>query len=206
MPLHVSQPGHTRPLRDPGPSRRPHPILAWNASSDPPSSSATSPWGWPSVSSRAPWASPRSRPWSARRRRWREPASSSRLAVLASGAGVAAVLVATTIVNLRYVLFAATLSPYLHGVSTPKQAAIAFTLTDETFAVNIAEHRLGLSSPASMLGVGVHSLARLGARDASRAPGGPTGSETRPGSESASRCRRCSSRCSSRSPRTGVTW
>jgi predicted branched-subunit amino acid permease len=57
-------------------------------------------------------------------------------------------------VNLRYVLFAATLSPYLRGVSAPKQAAIAFTLTDETFAVNIAEHRLGQSSPASMIGVG----------------------------------------------------
>ena len=36
-----------------------------------------------------------------------------------------------------------------------QQAPIAFTLTDETFAVNIAEHRLGLSSPASMIGVGV---------------------------------------------------
>jgi 4-azaleucine resistance transporter AzlC len=76
------------------------------------------------------------------------------VAVLGTGASVATVLVATTIVNLRYVLFAATLSPYLRGVSTPKQAGIAFTLTDETFAVNIAEHRLGLSSPASMLGVG----------------------------------------------------
>jgi 4-azaleucine resistance transporter AzlC len=77
------------------------------------------------------------------------------LAVLGTGAGVATVLVATTIVNMRYVLFAATLSPYLRGVSTPKQGAIAFTLTDETFAVNIAEQRLGLSSPASMIGVGV---------------------------------------------------
>jgi 4-azaleucine resistance transporter AzlC len=76
------------------------------------------------------------------------------LAVMGTGASVAAVLVATTIVNLRYVLFAATLSPYLRGVSAPKQSAIAFTLTDETFAVNIAEHRLGLSSPASMIGVG----------------------------------------------------
>ncbi len=76
------------------------------------------------------------------------------LAVMGTGASVATVLVATTIVNLRYVLFAATLSPYLRGVSTPKQAAIAFTLTDETFAVNIAEQRLGLSSSASMMGVG----------------------------------------------------
>ena len=77
------------------------------------------------------------------------------LSVLGTGASVITVLVATTIVNLRYVLFAATISPYLRGVSTPKQAAIAFTLTDETFAVNIAEQRLGLSSPASMIGVGI---------------------------------------------------
>jgi len=76
------------------------------------------------------------------------------LSVLSSGASVAAVLIATTIVNMRYVLFAATLSPYLRGVSIPKQAAVAFTLTDETFAVNIAEHRLGLSTPATMVGVG----------------------------------------------------
>lgn len=79
------------------------------------------------------------------------------LSVLGSGAGVAAVLLATTIVNMRYVLFAATLSPYLKGVSVPKQSAIAFTLTDETFAVNIAEHRLGLSTPAAMVGVGIVS-------------------------------------------------
>ena len=77
------------------------------------------------------------------------------LSVMATGASVATVLVATTIVNMRYVLFAATLSPFLRGVSTPKQAAIAFTLTDETFAINIAEQRLGLSSSASMIGVGV---------------------------------------------------
>lgn len=77
------------------------------------------------------------------------------LAVLGTGAGAVAALVATTIVNLRYVLFAATLSPYLRGVPLMKQAPIAFTLTDETFAVNIAEHRLGLSSSASMIGVGV---------------------------------------------------
>jgi 4-azaleucine resistance transporter AzlC len=76
------------------------------------------------------------------------------LAVMGTGASVVTVLVATTIVNLRYVLFAATLSPYLRGVSTSEQAAIAFSLTDETFAVNIAEHRLGLSSSTSMIGVG----------------------------------------------------
>lgn len=79
------------------------------------------------------------------------------LSVLASGAGVAATLIATTVVNLRYVLFASTLSPYLRGLSLVMQVPLAFTLTDETFAVNVADHRAGLSTPASMLGVGLIS-------------------------------------------------
>jgi 4-azaleucine resistance transporter AzlC len=79
------------------------------------------------------------------------------LSVLASGASVAAVLLATTVVNLRYVLFASTLSPYLRGVPTPTLAPLGFTLTDETFAINVADRRIGLSTPASMLGVGAVS-------------------------------------------------
>jgi len=58
---------------------------------------------------------------------------------------------------MRYVLFGTTLSPHLQGLSTPVQAALAFTLTDETFAINIADRRMGLSTPASMLGVGAVS-------------------------------------------------
>ena len=77
------------------------------------------------------------------------------LSFLASGAGAASVLVATTVVNLRYVLFASTLSPHLRGVPGPVQGLLAFSLTDETFAINIADRRSGLSTPASMLGVGV---------------------------------------------------
>jgi len=76
------------------------------------------------------------------------------LSFLAVGANAPSVLLATTVVNLRYVLFASTLSPHLRGVSTPTQAALAFSLTDETFAINIADRRTGLSTPASMAGVG----------------------------------------------------
>ncbi len=76
------------------------------------------------------------------------------LTVLSSGAGVFAVLAATTVVNLRYVLFGSTLSPYLHGLPVRTQALLAFSLTDETFAINIADHRAGLSTPSSALGVG----------------------------------------------------
>ncbi len=76
------------------------------------------------------------------------------LSFLASGASAVSVLIATTVVNLRYVLFASTMSPHLHGVPAPTQGLLAFSLTDETFAINIADRRAGLSTPASMLGVG----------------------------------------------------
>lgn len=77
------------------------------------------------------------------------------LSLMTAGSTAAAAIIATTVVNLRYVLFATTLSPYLRGVSLRPQSLLAFTLTDETFAVNIADRRRGLSTVASMVGVGV---------------------------------------------------
>jgi len=77
------------------------------------------------------------------------------LSVIRTGASVAAVLAATTVVNLRYVLFGATISPYLRGLTLPQQGVLAFFLTDETFAVNINDRREGHSTGWSMLGVGV---------------------------------------------------
>ncbi|MGV8082370.1 MAG: AzlC family ABC transporter permease [Coriobacteriia bacterium] len=76
------------------------------------------------------------------------------LALLVAGAPVESVLIATTVVNLRYVLFGSTLSPYLKGMPLRTQALLAYTLTDETFAINIADRRQGLSTAASMAGVG----------------------------------------------------
>ncbi|NTW29566.1 MAG: AzlC family ABC transporter permease [Coriobacteriia bacterium] len=76
------------------------------------------------------------------------------LSFLGAGASVTQVLIATTVVNLRYVLFASTLSPYLKGVPISAQALLAYSLTDETFAVNIADRRQGLSTVGSMIGVG----------------------------------------------------
>jgi 4-azaleucine resistance transporter AzlC len=76
------------------------------------------------------------------------------LSFLGAGAGAASVLIATTVVNLRYILFATTLSRHVRDAPLPTQAGLAFSLTDETFAVNIADHRAGLSTPAAMLGVG----------------------------------------------------
>lgn len=76
------------------------------------------------------------------------------LAAVKAGAGLASALVATGVVNLRYLLFSATLSPHLRDVSRPRQALLAFTLTDETFAVNITDLREGKADSLSMIGVG----------------------------------------------------
>jgi 4-azaleucine resistance transporter AzlC len=77
------------------------------------------------------------------------------LSLLGGGATAIATILATAVVNLRYLLFATTISPHLRrlGGSTPRPW-LAFTLTDETFAVNIADLRDGRATLHSMAGVG----------------------------------------------------
>lgn len=79
------------------------------------------------------------------------------LAALTASGNLAAALIATGVVNLRYVLFAATMSPHLRTAPRWHQALLAFTLTDETFAVNIADTQAGRGERFSMLGVGLVS-------------------------------------------------
>jgi 4-azaleucine resistance transporter AzlC len=76
------------------------------------------------------------------------------LALMKTGATALTVVAATTVVNLRYVLFGAALSPHVARVPLRGQALLAFTLTDETFAVNIDDNRRGEADAFSMAGVG----------------------------------------------------
>jgi 4-azaleucine resistance transporter AzlC len=82
------------------------------------------------------------------------------LSLMHAGENVVGVIVATTVVNLRYVLFGATLSSHLGSTPLLGQAALAFSVTDETFGVNIDDHRRGLANAYSMAGVG--AIAWLG--------------------------------------------
>jgi 4-azaleucine resistance transporter AzlC len=77
------------------------------------------------------------------------------LSLLGGGATAAATIAATAVVNMRYLLFATTLAPHLRGASGAARSWLAFSLTDETFAVNLAERRAGRADVASMAGVGV---------------------------------------------------
>jgi 4-azaleucine resistance transporter AzlC len=77
------------------------------------------------------------------------------LATMVAGANAFTVLIACAVVNLRYVLFSATLSPYLRSVPRRAMAWLGFTLTDESFAINITDLRVGKGNTLSMAGVGV---------------------------------------------------
>lgn len=79
------------------------------------------------------------------------------LSLMSTGAGVASTLAATSVVNMRYLLFGTTLSTHLKRVRFPTDAWLAFTLTDETFAINVSDQRRGTATPASMAGVGAIS-------------------------------------------------
>ena len=76
------------------------------------------------------------------------------LQLIGSGASAIAVVLTTAVVNLRYLLFGAAMAPHVSGVSLRGQAFLAFTLTDETFALNIEDHRRSLADRYSMAGVG----------------------------------------------------
>jgi len=75
--------------------------------------------------------------------------------LLATGVGIAGIVLMTFVVNLRHLLMSAAMTPYLRGWSKPRQAWFSFEMTDETFALNHArfashgvnkEEALGLNS------------------------------------------------------------
>ncbi len=72
--------------------------------------------------------------------------------LLAGGAGPLSIVLATLIVNLRHSLLAASVVPYLGRVPALVRAALAFQLTDESYALSIKRFHEGTGSPAYLLG------------------------------------------------------
>lgn len=70
---------------------------------------------------------------------------------------VISIVVATAIVNLRMLLMSATLRPLVAGLSWPKALATMFFVSDEQWAMTMAQMRKGEGSIAFMLGTGVLS-------------------------------------------------
>jgi 4-azaleucine resistance transporter AzlC len=66
--------------------------------------------------------------------------------LFASGTGPAAIILTTFVVNLRHMLMAASLAPYLSGWKKRYLALFSYELTDETFALHSSKaHELGES-------------------------------------------------------------
>lgn len=77
---------------------------------------------------------------------------------------VASIVIATAIVNLRLVLMSATLRPLTAGHSLPAVLGALFFVSDEQWALTMAELRNGRGSLSFLLGCGVLSwLSWLGA-------------------------------------------
>lgn len=67
-----------------------------------------------------------------------------------AGAGTPALVMVLTaaVVNLRHVLYSASVAPYLRGLRPAWKAALAYLLTDEAYAVSIVHFTEDSSSPA----------------------------------------------------------
>lgn len=65
------------------------------------------------------------------------------VAMLAAGASFSAIIFTTLIVNLRHTLMSSALAVYLSGVNRPFLAVFSYGVTDESFAVNMAQFREG---------------------------------------------------------------
>jgi 4-azaleucine resistance transporter AzlC len=80
------------------------------------------------------------------------------LGLIAGHAGIALILATTFIVNLRHVLYSATLAPYVARLPARWRLTLAALLTDEVFAVAYAHYRHappGTIGPHYFLGSGV---------------------------------------------------
>jgi 4-azaleucine resistance transporter AzlC len=67
--------------------------------------------------------------------------------LVASGTGVALIIATTLVVNLRHLLYGATLAPYVRRLSQPWLALLGFTLTDEAFVTSISRYNQPDVSP-----------------------------------------------------------
>jgi len=69
------------------------------------------------------------------------------LGLLATGSTLPLIVLTTIIVNLRHMLYAASLLPHVQHLSQPWKAVIGFFLTDEAFAIAIRRYQQPDPSP-----------------------------------------------------------
>jgi 4-azaleucine resistance transporter AzlC len=67
--------------------------------------------------------------------------------LFSQGAGIGIIILTTFVVNLRHALYGASLAPYLKHLSQRWLLPLAFTLTDETYAIVISHYQQHDESP-----------------------------------------------------------
>lgn len=68
------------------------------------------------------------------------------------GANALAIILTTFVINLRHLLMGASLAPYLRGVSPFWKAGLALWMSDESYALTIAEYKRGKGSQGYFFG------------------------------------------------------
>jgi 4-azaleucine resistance transporter AzlC len=69
--------------------------------------------------------------------------------------GAAPIILTTLVVNLRHMLMGASVAPYLRGLSPQWRALLALWMSDESYALAIAEYERGRGSHGYFLGANV---------------------------------------------------
>jgi 4-azaleucine resistance transporter AzlC len=84
--------------------------------------------------------------------------------MFASGAAITSIVLATFIINSRYLLMSTAISPHLKGWSKRSRFLFGLQLTDETFALHCARGEETTRSPAVSFGInlGAHSAFLIG--------------------------------------------
>lgn len=77
--------------------------------------------------------------------------------MLGAGAGVPAILITNLLINLRYMLYSASMAPYVSKMPTYIQSLFAFQISDETFAMNMAAFQKQGADKQFIFGVNVFS-------------------------------------------------
>jgi 4-azaleucine resistance transporter AzlC len=70
-------------------------------------------------------------------------------------AGAATIVLTTLIINLRHLLMGASVAPHVRGLSRPWKALLALWMSDESYALAIAEYEQGRGSHWYFLGANV---------------------------------------------------
>jgi 4-azaleucine resistance transporter AzlC len=70
-------------------------------------------------------------------------------------AGAIPIILTTLVVNLRHMLMGASVAPHLHGLSRPWKALLALWMSDESYALAIAEYEQDRGSHRYFLGANV---------------------------------------------------